>query len=131
MKTLAEVQEWCVGAEQEFGDASVPIGQVFARYTPLIPIESDEVLASWQDGKLAILLPVGWLPLEVDIDGARADQLTGNLEAFWIENICPGLWTLTPSLNIPGLIHVYIHVFGVPKSAPWEQKIVVASSIGR
>lgn len=124
MKTLAEVQEWCLGAQEIFGDASEPIGQIFARYVALIPPESDDILVSWQDGKLALILPMaGWIPQEIDTQGPRGDEETG-LEAFGIENICPGLWTLMPSLNIPRLIHVFVHIYDVTTPAPWEQRII-------
>jgi hypothetical protein len=37
-----------------------------------------------------------------------------------MERIVPGVWALNPSLNIPGVIHVFVLLYGVPNPAPWE-----------
>jgi hypothetical protein len=131
MKTHAEVENWIRGAAEQFGDPAVPVGQMFVRFKHqnAIGIGLDDVCATYEADELVIGLPENTtLPLPIDTEGARFDPEKG-LEAFGIKHICPGLWTLTPSLNIPGFIHVFVTVYGVPRVAPWERRIVVAMSI--
>jgi hypothetical protein len=46
------------------------------------------------------------------------------LAAFGIIEIVPGLWHLTPSLNLPGVLHMFVVVYDVPSPAPWERRII-------
>lgn len=131
MKLLAQVEQWVQATALEFEDPAEPVCQIFARYTEAKPIVYDEVLARWDSGTIFLELGKGFfMPLEVSADGPRVNQSLGNLEAFGIEQICPGVWELTPSLNVPGLIHAFVTLYDVPQAAPWESRIVVVQGIG-
>lgn len=129
MKLLSEINEWCEGAAAEFGDPAVPLCQIFCRFVPDQPVQHDDALAAWNGSELMLALcPGRWLPVPIDPDGMQIDETSGSLAAFGIKQICPGFWTLSPSLNMPGFIHAYVHIFGVPAIAPWDRRIVVVSS---
>ena len=49
----------------------------------------------------------------------------GELEIFGAVNIAQGVWSLTPSLNLPGLIHCFVVLYEVPPAASWLQSTVL------
>jgi hypothetical protein len=44
----------------------------------------------------------------------------GSIKIFGSRKIGPGTWAVTPSLNIPEVIHAFLVLCGVPEPAPWE-----------
>lgn len=40
-----------------------------------------------------------------------------------------GLWVMTPSLYVPGLIHAFVSFYDVPAIAPWERLVVLAGEV--
>jgi hypothetical protein len=127
MKTIAELIEWCNGADEEFGDPSVPIGLIFVRYQHVKRPQEEDLVASWSDDASrlpwpALLLDLtclgaGLVPLDVSINGPVTAH--DELMEFGIEQILPGFWYLTPSLNLPGLLHAFVVLYDVPIPAPW------------
>lgn len=129
MKTAAYVAHWCIGAEQEFGDASAAVCQLFFRFQEVAGAPGEDLVCRLDSEHLVIALGPGVdIPLPVQFGPAEIGA-SGELDSFGLEQIAPGLWALTPSLNIPGVIHAFIVLYGVPDPAPWERRIVVASRI--
>jgi hypothetical protein len=129
MKFISEIEEWCAGAAAGFENPAEPVGQMFARFVSVKPQRTKEIVAAWEplSNEIAFTMPRGWLPLEVNIDGPQIDPETQSLTAFGLELICPGLWTLRPSLHIPGQIHMFVTIYDVPIIAPWEKRIITVS----
>lgn len=130
MKTLSEVEEWRVGATNELGDPAAAVAQIFARFVPRLPARAyQDVIAGYENGSLLLSFELAnVVPLPIDADGPLYDEELRRLTAFGIRNVCPGFWHLTPSLNIPGVIHAFVCIYDVPAVAPWENRIIVVSS---
>jgi hypothetical protein len=118
MTTIEEVGKWIRGAGQRFGDASVPVCQLFFRWTHPLQRYSGEMLACGMiDGKLhlhfdkrqTLMLPI--------ISGA---PLMDPFVAYGAERITKGVWSISPSLNLPSLLHGFVVLYEVPVVAPWE-----------
>ena len=131
MRTLKQVKRWIEGAIDNFGDPSAPTGVIFARFVTQPTRNEELVLAAWHERKLHIDFGGGWLPVPIDVDGPVIDEERGSISAWGIEKICPGLWTLSPSIHMPGIIHVFAHSYCVPSPAPWESMIITATVIPR
>ncbi|MCL4687517.1 MAG: hypothetical protein KJ007_03005 [Burkholderiales bacterium] len=136
MRTSEQLTAWCIGAHRKFGDPSVPVCQCFfewreadARFaassTPGLEAHYERafgrhdgvvVLRLWPDTTVDI--PVRTGEPEVDDDG---------VVAFGAEEITRGVWALRPSLNMPGLLHAFVVLYGVPDPAPWARRFVVPS----
>jgi hypothetical protein len=130
MKQIAEVEQWQAGAAMEFGDPSIPVCQIFAKFVESAPPAHDEVLAWWNGDHFMLGFGEGrWLPINVD-EKPELDE-EGRLRVFKIKEISSGVWALAPSLNIEGFIHAFVIIYGVPTPAPWVSRIVVVKSIGR
>src|ERR1022692_2618633 len=130
MKTFAEVAEWCEGAEASFGDPALPVAQVFLRYVTDVDAYWGEDLVCGmpaQKRTVSILRLRLWptqsadtsetavdVPISRDGPELRENELVG----FAIQRIAPGLWCLSPSLNMPGLIHAFVTLYDVPNPAP-------------
>ena len=126
MKTVAELNAWIVGAAQQFGDPAIPVGQMFVRFQHTIGHANTDLIATYEHGLLLINLRVIFsevLPLELNVDGPQFDD--SGLTAFGIEKVSDGLWHLTPSLNLPDLVHAFVVVYDVPSPAPWEPRGVL------
>lgn len=126
MKGVRELLDWCEGAEREFGDASVPIGLMFVRLghegvgAELI----DQDLTARADGVVLTLKLFGDdVDLPISNDGPCIED--GSLVAFGIRQVQAGLWHLTPSLNLPGVLHAFVVLYDVPSPAPWERLIYI------
>jgi len=125
MKTVKELHEWRVGAVREFGDPSIPVTPMFVRLQT-IDCRSEEITAKFDRGILFVNAFAD-IPLVIDVDGPQIED--GCLRAFGIVQVVPGLWFLTPSLNLPDMFHAFIVLYDVPSPAPWEatSSIVVVS----
>ena len=133
MRTFEEVRRWIVGAAEEFGDPAAPVGQLFFRWREdLDAFDGEDLACGMRDGELVLYLgPVAEpLPLPVSVEGATYGR-DGELLAFGLQRLTEGpreVWTMTPSLNIRGLIHGFVVLYDVPTSA-LERRIVVARSL--
>lgn len=131
MKTIQEVEQWREGAELEFGDASVPVGQLFVRYVegdriPKRLTDYFDLFCFYENRELVIWLgPDLIVPVEITAGAAVTED--GEVRAFGVERFASGVWTMAPSLNMPGLIHAFVVLYDVPHTPPWERLIVLAS----
>ena len=132
MKTVAEVAEWREGAEAQFGDPAIAVGQTFFRYVADVD--------AYRGGDLVFgVKPGDGLELRIWPDSSGAcgvllnvsmngpDLCGDELVGFGVERIQPGLWVLSPSLNMPGTIHAFVTLYGVPDPAPWEKRIILVA----
>jgi hypothetical protein len=127
MKTFKEVSTWCVDAAEEFGDPSAPIGQLFVGWhDDLKAYHGDRVVCGWLDGQMVLLLGPDFSPFPICIasDGPRVGD-GYELVAFGADPVSAGVWEITPSLNVPGVIHAFLVFYDVPHPAPWERRIVL------
>jgi hypothetical protein len=132
VKTIDEVERWIQGAAAECGDPSIPVCQLFARYVNGDHRPAGEELFDLFCFRNAIREPdefTLWLgpdlvlPLFISRDGPQIAN--GELQSFGAEEVTRGVWTLRPSLNIPGLIHGFVMLYDVPSPAPWERLIIL------
>lgn len=124
MKTFSELADWLTGAAEQFGDPSFPVCQLFVRYiADVAGYHGEELVCTaglnlWLDRQTPI-------PLAISRNGPCMNSV-GELTAFAARQLVPGVWFLTPSLNIPGVIDAFIVLYGVPDPAPWERRIIAA-----
>ncbi len=57
--------------------------------------------------------------LELHADGAPEDWPV----RFLVYKLAPTVWKVAPSLTVPGMLHAYLTLVGVPSPAPWESTI--------
>lgn len=130
MKTFASLAQWCAGATVELGDPAEAVCQAFFRWQDHLQPDGQDLVCGMQGDQVVICLtPHVALPVAVQTGEPRLNEGGDALEAFAIDQVVPGMWSLRPSLNIPGLIHAFVVLYGVPDPAPWERRIVVASRI--
>jgi hypothetical protein len=86
----------------------------------------DELISGvLEDGSVAIVFSPG-VPLPIPIVAGKPKiGIGGDVESFGAKRIAAGLWALSPSLNIPEVIHGFIVLHGVPDPAPWERSIIL------
>jgi hypothetical protein len=127
MKTAEEVSAWCAAAAEQFGDPSLPICQIFCRWSelPQVPVEEGDLACGAVDGQLVLLLGPEFAPFPMPIESAVRVDDEGVLQAFRADQVTPGVWALEPSLNAQGAIHAFVVLHGVPDPAPWEKRIVI------
>lgn len=133
MKTFAQLEEWCKGARERFGDPAKTCGIAFFRYVAGVdaleapfgaarffaPAAMTDLVFTEEGGDLLLRLGPRSLPLRLSISKDGPNITEGGLVAFGVDRIADGLWTLNPSLNVPGVIHVFVVLYGVPPRAPW------------
>lgn len=130
MRTQAELLEWCGGAEREFGDPAAVIGQIFVRYQPTAYPRTGDITAVYNHRLSRLSIDLfgaengldSVFPVALHVDGPEFTD--DSLVAFGVSEIAPGLWSLTPSLNVPELLHVFVVLYAVPEPAPWESRIL-------
>ena len=119
IRTFEHLTDWTFGATEIFGDPSEAICHLFFRWSQdpkhnpggeLVCGQSMDGIGLWIHRNHVIPVPV--------ITGEQR-MVDGNLEAFGSEKIAPGVWALTPSLNIREL-HGFVVLYDVPDPAPWE-----------
>jgi hypothetical protein len=52
---------------------------------------------------------------------------SGGVGIFGLRRLTRDTWALDPSLEIPGELHAFVVLVGVPSPAPWERLIVTAA----
>jgi hypothetical protein len=50
------------------------------------------------------------------------------LQAFGARKFTGGAWALEPSLNLPGILHGFVVLTGVPDPPPWKRRVVLATA---
>jgi hypothetical protein len=132
LKTLTEVEQWCLGAAEEFGDPAIPVCQLLCRW------EHNPAADGGQRSDLACGMYRGRFCLTLNriapcfltvVDGPPAFDAVGDLRAFGAEQFAPGLWSLTPSLYLPGVLHAFVVLYDVPNPAPWERTLVIVEDL--
>ncbi len=68
MKTFTEVAEWCVGGLEAYGDASVPVCQLFVRYLTDLETCTGDTLACTMIAEDLVLVLAPTVPLQVIAD---------------------------------------------------------------
>jgi hypothetical protein len=126
MRTITEFMDWCEGAEEQFGDVTLPIGQMFLRYVlTLVGYEGEDLAASTEgEGSLIIRFTPDTV-LRVRVSEKGPEGSAEELDVFGLRRITSGLWQLFPSMNLPGLVHAWASIYNVPEPAPWGKRIVL------
>lgn len=57
------------------------------------------------------------LPVQL---GDYEQHRDGSVSRFGMRRLGPGTWLLQPSLNMPGKIHAFVVMCGVPEPPPWD-----------
>jgi hypothetical protein len=130
MKSVIELTDFIEGAAEEFTDPSIPICEIFARFVEMPKLltshDAEDILASYSrlEGKLVLRFgPSAVIKVAVSIDGPQGDA--EGVLAFGLFAVTPGLWSLRPSVNLPGLLHAFTVLYDVPVPAPWEREILI------
>jgi hypothetical protein len=128
MKTFAEVSEWIAGAKEEMVLDLLgrePITQCFFRWVGDISTYVGKELVCGRAGRDVVLqfLPKSArlaVPLAIGEPQYGED---GGVEIFGAEQLTAALWSLRPSLHVPGVIHTFVVLYQVPDPAPWQRMI--------
>jgi hypothetical protein len=134
MKNFLEVAEWCAGARKKFSDPAIPVTQAFFRYSEDASDPSGDLTFNGVAGKLSLWILPGE-PVLVSV----ADSIVvkhGEMQAFAADCIREGpagVWALRPSLNLPGIIHIFVVLYDVPllgetKDPPWKKSLVLGET---
>ncbi len=134
MKTIQEVEAWCEGAVAEFGDPSIPVCQLFVRYVegdhrPARPDMFDLFCFRDADDYILFLGPDPDLVVPLRISGDKVIDNEG-VRCYGAERITTGVWALSPSLNIPGVIHGFVTLYDVPRIPPWQRLVLLPDEVG-
>lgn len=131
VRTMADALTWFEGACAAFTDPSDPVCQLFFRWRDdLEGYDGDELVCGVLDGELTLSLGPLFPPFPVRVADAPEIDEAGTLIAFGAESIAPGVWALTPSLLVPGWIHGFVVLYGVPQPAFWERRIILPGDVG-
>jgi len=115
-------------------DEPMPVFLLTPRWSPVILVDPTTedlcFVAKEGDGRN----PGGWMlyvrafiedelaafsvPVKSNMYELRPD---GSMEIFGLRQLGPGTWRVAPSVNIPGQIHAFVILCGVPDPAPWEK----------
>jgi hypothetical protein len=128
-----ELNGFLAAVYEDTGDPSAAVCQMFVQYRTAMPAAEGDVSARYDQATKAVLLTFihedgvrQEIPLAVSPDGPEVDQVT---TTFHIRKVCRGVWALAPSLNVPGQLHAYVVLHGVPEPAPWERLILMLDEI--
>ena len=126
MLTADDVEIWRAGALLECGDPSDPVCQMFFHFeSDLVHYDGAALACGCTPDGVLVLVGATASPLPVPVRvGDAAIAATGELEAFGLSPITGDVWALSPSLNLPGVLHGFVVLYGVPTPAPWEQRII-------
>jgi hypothetical protein len=130
MRTFADVEAWIAGAGAAFGDPSVAVCQLFFRWTDNLALRERNTLAcGMSEGELELVF--GPAALSLPIKSGPPEGTEEEVVTYGADLIVPGVWAITPSLNVPGFIHAFVVLYGVPEAAPWDRRIVEPSADAR
>ena len=130
--TYEELDHFLAAVNERFGDPSAMVCLMYVGWgnkQNAMPA----IWSEWSDLDRVVLLHfVGMdgmdsVPLKVSLDEPGLTN-EGGLAQFQIRPIAAGVWTISPSLNIPGQLHAFLVIHGVPEPAPWESRIILATS---
>ena len=132
IKTIVHLQEWIVGASHLYEDAADPICLMFFRWMdrPEAYRGEDLVCGNLVAGEMDLWInpsESAALPVPVRF-GEQVIDPTGVLVSFGVERIGPGVWAMTPSLNVAGLVHGFVVLYEVPEPAPFAIETVLSAT---
>lgn len=132
MKTFSEVAEWCLGAAEAYGDASVPVCQLFFRWQPDLQKFDDHgadetLVCGMVMGEFALVCGRSAV-IPLPIRTGEAEVTRDEVITYGAGRVVDGVWAITPSLNVEGFIHGFVILYGVPDPAPWDRLIVLAEA---
>lgn len=136
MKTSEQLASWRIGAKRKFGDSSLPVCQCFFAWkefggpghkfmSPGLEAYYERACRQYAGAVVLRLFPDTEIDIPVRTGEPEVDDL--GVVAFGAEEITPGVWALRPSLNMPGFLHAFVVLYGVPNPPPWERRLVVPS----
>ena len=124
---LDELTQYLEGARARFGDPAKPVFLLAVNFSPITKLQNGDVRAQYNPAISSLTLDFGGslLTIEISPDGAIFEK--DKLLAFHIRKLCSGIWAISPSLNMPGILHAFLVLHNVPEPAPWERMIFLAS----
>lgn len=132
MRTSDQLTAWRIGAQLQFGDPSVPVCQCFFEWRQAFTSSAPGLEAYYDppsrqcDGAVVLRLAPD-LNVDIPVRTGEPEVDDDGVVAFGAEEITRGVWALRPSLNMPGLLHAFVVLYGVPDPAPWARCLVVPS----
>lgn len=129
--TRDELNAFLMEATLALGDPAQTVCQLFVPWD-LEGRAVQTMFAMWDgdDQELQLLIVEDYgirtLPLAVSAEDVVIED--GRLKAFHVRKVSRGTWALAPSLNIPGELHAFVVLTGVPDPAPWERLVILATS---
>jgi len=132
MKTFTQLLEWLRGAAEQHGDPSLVTGHAFFRCCEpdnLPPPPDDSLQAVFDDGELILYVTECGEPISLPVRVGPPEIGAAGVDRFGLEQISANVWALSPSLNMPGEIHVFVTLYDVPLSPPWERKIILPHGV--
>jgi hypothetical protein len=125
-----ELYQFVTEAALKMGDPSRAVCQLVVRWGdggPWLADEDTGLGAGWDPETGALVLLLGDSdPLTVPVSGEEPEMVDGALVRFQAIPLGGGVWTLNPSLNIPGVLHAFVVLTGVPDPAPWTRLVILA-----
>lgn len=126
-----ELAEFLEAADEDLGDPALAVCLVLVRWHERTVPRAPEIGAIWDGAEVEVIIPQQQgepvvIPLRVEDEGPRIEGNT--LVAFGARMFTGGAWALEPSLNIPGTLHAFIVLTGVPDPPPWRQRVVLATA---
>jgi hypothetical protein len=67
----------------------------------------------------------GFTPFALTVALGEPEMTEHGVLTYGAERVTAGVWAITPSLNVVGVIHGFVVIHGVPDPAPWERLIVL------
>lgn len=134
--TAEELYAFLMEAELRLGDPSQAVCLLVVpwRDAPLTFADECGLAVRFSNAKMEIVFEmvdedgVRELPLAVDVNDPVIDE-RGVLKAFHVRPLARGVWALAPSLHVPGALHAFVVLTGVPDPAPWQRLILMPSEV--
>jgi hypothetical protein len=130
MKTYKELVAWHLQALQTFADPAEPVCQMFFRF-----VRHDQAqqalrtgdLICWMDGPELMLQISSDEALPLPIKIGRCELAEDHVQRYGSQRVTHGVYAISPSLNIQGLVHGFLVLYDVPEPTPWEQLIILVA----
>jgi hypothetical protein len=129
MTTFDQVADWCAGAQEAYGDPSVPVCQLFFRWQHDLQNfdgrGGDDTLVCGMVMGEFVLVCAPSAPIPLPVRTGEPEVTDEEVITYGAVRVLEGVWAIGPSLNVPGFIHGFVVVYGVPDPAPWERRIIL------
>jgi hypothetical protein len=125
--TRDELREFVEEATEQIGDPSQITTLLFVAMSSVESSGCPQAAYDAKNRTLFVELEAGTVwPLEISDDGPLIHSQRG-LIAFGMKKVRTGVWAVNPSLDVPGVLHAFVVLHGVPDPAPWERLVLLAS----